>query len=258
MVHNQPALTRACVESLQATSGPFELCVVDNASDDETVDYLDRLARSVPLRYLRNDENVGLIRALNQGAQLATGDLLCFLHNDTELRDPRVARAPAGRGGVHRAASGWPASTACSGCARDGRYVGRTIVHCLEGAPTLRSPRAEVAVVDGVCLFLAARRAGRGGRLRRGLRLLPRLRPRSLLRGAGAGPALRGRERALRAPGRGHAHRRERAGGARPRTWPSGRRRWRASPRSGGIGCPATCGRGPSACAIGSRGLRKV
>ncbi len=77
------------MESLQATRGPFELCVVDNASDDETVDYLDRLARSVPLRYLRNDENVGLIRALNQGAHLATGDLLCFLHNDTEVRDPR-------------------------------------------------------------------------------------------------------------------------------------------------------------------------
>jgi hypothetical protein len=38
---------------------------------------------------------------------------------------------------------------------RDGRYVGRTIVHCLEGAPTLRTPQAEVAVVDGVCLFLA-------------------------------------------------------------------------------------------------------
>ena len=89
VVHNQPALTRACVESLEATQGPFELCVVDNASDDETVDYLNRLARSATLRYLRNDENVGLIRALNQGAQLASGDLLCFLHNDTELRDPR-------------------------------------------------------------------------------------------------------------------------------------------------------------------------
>jgi O-antigen biosynthesis protein len=154
VVHNHPALTRACVESLQATRGPFELCVVDNASDEETVDYLDRLARSVPLRYLRNDENLGLIRALNQGAHLATGDLLCFLHNDTELRDPRWLERLQGA----------VASTARIGLAglygvqrirRDGRYVGRTIVHCLEGAPTIRGPRAEVAVVDGVCLFLA-------------------------------------------------------------------------------------------------------
>ena len=154
VVHDQVALTRACVESLQATRGPFELCVVDNASGEETVEYLDRLARTVPLGYRRNDDNVGLIRALNQGAELATGELLCFLHNDTELRDPRwlerlqgAVRSSAGIGlaglyGVRRVR-------------RDGRYVGRTIVHCLAEAPTLRAPQAEVAAVDGVCLFLA-------------------------------------------------------------------------------------------------------
>ena len=32
VVYNQLALTRACLESLRSTSGPFELCVVDNAS----------------------------------------------------------------------------------------------------------------------------------------------------------------------------------------------------------------------------------
>ena len=32
VVHNQVALTRACVESLDGTSVPFELCVVDNGS----------------------------------------------------------------------------------------------------------------------------------------------------------------------------------------------------------------------------------
>jgi GT2 family glycosyltransferase len=154
VVYNQPALTRACVESLQATRDPFELCVVDNASDEATVDYLDRLARSVPLRYLRNEENVGLIRALNQGARLATGDLLCFLHNDTELRDPRwlerLQGAVASSAGI-----GLAGLYGVRRLRRDGRYVGRTIVHCLEGAPTLRTPWAEVAAVDGVCLFLA-------------------------------------------------------------------------------------------------------
>ena len=154
VVHNQPALTRACVESLQATTGPFELCVVDNASGEDTVEYLDRLARTVPLRYRRNDDNVGLIRALNQGAELATGELLCFLHNDTELRDPRwlerlegAVRSPAriGLAGLYGARR----------LRRDGRFVGRTIVHCLEGAETLRRPQVEVAALDGVCLFLA-------------------------------------------------------------------------------------------------------
>jgi hypothetical protein len=36
----------------------------------------------------------------------------------------------------------------------DGRYVGRTIVSSLEGAPPLPAPVTEVAAVDGVCLFL--------------------------------------------------------------------------------------------------------
>jgi GT2 family glycosyltransferase len=154
VVHDRLALTRACLESLDRGRAPYELCVVDNASTDGTVDYLDAIARQRPLRYLRNDDNVGLIRALNQGAELATGELLCFLHNDTEMRDPRwlerlegAIRSPgrvglAGLYGVRR-------------LRRDGRYVGRTIVHCLEGRETLRAPQAEVAVVDGVCLFVA-------------------------------------------------------------------------------------------------------
>src|SRR5262245_38102122 len=37
---------------------------------------------------------------------------------------------------------------------RDGRYVGRTIVHALEGVATLRGDISEVAAVDGVCLML--------------------------------------------------------------------------------------------------------
>jgi GT2 family glycosyltransferase len=154
VVHDQVALTRACVDSLQATREPFELCVVDNASGEEMVEYLDRLARTAPLRYRRNDENVGLIRALNQGAELASGELLCFLHNDTEVRDPRwlerLQGAVASSAGI-----GLAGLYGARRLRRDGRYVGRTIVHCLADAPTLRVPRAEVAAVDGVCLFLA-------------------------------------------------------------------------------------------------------
>ena len=153
VVHNQVALTRACVDSLHVGRMPFELCVVDNASSDTTREYLQQLERIWPVRYRRNDDNVGLIRALNQGAELATGELLCFLHNDTEMRDPhwldRLGAAVksstriglAGLYGVRR-------------LRRDGRYVGRTIVHCLAGEENLRGPTVEVAAVDGVCLFL--------------------------------------------------------------------------------------------------------
>jgi len=152
VVHNQEALTRACLDSLRRTTVPFELCVVDNASTDGTQAYFRSLPHSAPLRYHRNDANSGLIQALNQGAQLATGDVVCFLPNDTELHDPRWLErlaavlgddtvGLAGLYGVRR-------------LRRDGRYVGRTIVHCLEGGPGLSAPVVEVAAVDGVCLCL--------------------------------------------------------------------------------------------------------
>jgi len=145
-------LTRACLDSLRRTTVPFELCVVDNGSSDGTQAYFQSLTLPTPLRYQRNDDNAGLIRALNQGARLATADVLCFLHNDTELREPawleRLAAALddgrvglAGLYGVRR-------------LRRDGRYAGRTIVHSLEGGPALSAPMVEVAAVDGVCLCL--------------------------------------------------------------------------------------------------------
>jgi GT2 family glycosyltransferase len=151
VVRNQLALTRACLESVRSTPLEFELCVIDNASTDGTEAYFRAATARSPLRYERNTDNVGLIRALNQGARLATGDVLCFLHNDTEMREPmwldRLAEALgggaglAGLYGVRRLRS-------------DGRYVGRTIVHGLADGGNLVAPVTEVAAVDGVCLCL--------------------------------------------------------------------------------------------------------
>jgi GT2 family glycosyltransferase len=151
VVHNQIDLTRACLESLRGTSIGFELCVIDNASTDATEDYFRSFPLPYPLRYERRAENVGLIRALNEGARLARGDVLCFLHNDTEAREPawlaRLRDAVAGGAGL----------AGLYGARRvrdDGRYVGRTIVHCLGTGGNVTAPMTEVAAVDGVCLCL--------------------------------------------------------------------------------------------------------
>jgi GT2 family glycosyltransferase len=149
-VYNQLALTRVCLETLRGTSEPFELAVVDNASTDGTEDFFREAKLPFPRRYHRNAENVGLIRALNQGAALAGGDVLCFLHNDTEMRDVRwlgrlaaALRTPGvGLAGLYGARR----------LRRDGRYVGRTLVHALENGANLRAAVTEVAAVDGVCL----------------------------------------------------------------------------------------------------------
>ena len=153
VVYNQLALTRACLESLRPTTRPFELCVVDNASSDGTEAFFHDGAGAIPLRYHRNGENVGLIRALNQGAGLAGGDRLCFLHNDTVMREPRwLERLEAAVDGPGRV--GLAGLYGVRRVRRDGRYVGRTIVHALDGQATVRAPVTEVAAVDGVCLFL--------------------------------------------------------------------------------------------------------
>jgi GT2 family glycosyltransferase len=151
-VYNQLALTRACLASLRGTSEPFELCVVDNASSDGTDAFLAATPLPFPRRYHRNVENVGLIRALNQGAALAEGDVLCFLHNDTEMRDVRwLGRL---RAALEEPGVGLAGLYGARRIRRDGRYVGRTIVHALAGSASLRGDVVDVAAVDGVCLTL--------------------------------------------------------------------------------------------------------
>jgi len=149
-VYNQLTLTRACLDSLRGTSEPFELAIVDNASTDGTEDFFRTAPLPVARRYHRNADNVGLIRALNQGAALASGDVLCFLHNDTEMRDVRwLARL---RTALEEPGVGLAGLYGVRRLRRDGRYVGRTIVHALEGSANLRGDLVEVAAVDGVCL----------------------------------------------------------------------------------------------------------
>jgi O-antigen biosynthesis protein len=73
---NRYDLTAACLASLTNTRA--ELVLVDNASTDATA-LLDVA--------VRNNSNMGFAHACNQGAQAATGDVLVFLNNDTEVHD---------------------------------------------------------------------------------------------------------------------------------------------------------------------------
>lgn len=153
VVHNRFDLTLSCLESLRQTTRHFELCVVDNASSDETSSYFASWSGEPPLRYQRNDGNVGLIRALNQGAALATGERICFLHNDTQMLDPHwLAKLEAATDGGNRV--GLAGLYGARSLHPGGSYVGGTIVHCLAEGPAMRSSVMEVAAVDGVCLFI--------------------------------------------------------------------------------------------------------
>lgn len=80
-------LTRLCLASLQRSAGrvPFEVVVVDNASTDGTLAWLETTAARglLPLRVIANRANAGFARATNQAAAAARGEILVFLNNDT-------------------------------------------------------------------------------------------------------------------------------------------------------------------------------
>lgn len=62
----------------------WELVVIDDASTDETAKGLQCLP--IEAVVYRNSENLGLAKSCNQGAWLARGDCLVFLHNAIEVR----------------------------------------------------------------------------------------------------------------------------------------------------------------------------
>jgi GT2 family glycosyltransferase len=84
-VHNNAALTAACLDAVLSGSGPVcEVVVVDDASTDSTPEVLARYGDSIAVVRLR--ENAGYAGACNEGAAAARGELLVFLNNDTVPR----------------------------------------------------------------------------------------------------------------------------------------------------------------------------
>jgi GT2 family glycosyltransferase/tetratricopeptide (TPR) repeat protein len=84
-VFNQLALTQQCLSSLASTTNGLnsEVIVIDNGSTDGTPELFQTLGQAGTIRVVRNPRNEGFARACNQGAQVARGEHLLFLNNDT-------------------------------------------------------------------------------------------------------------------------------------------------------------------------------
>lgn len=86
----------ACFQSLEALDYPsqrLELVLVDNASEDESVSYIERAFPEV--RIVRNPDNYGFARGNNEGIRRALergADYVVLLNNDTRV-DPDWLRA---------------------------------------------------------------------------------------------------------------------------------------------------------------------
>jgi len=78
-VLNEAAITRSCVAGVRELDADVEIIVADGGSTDDTV----RIPRQLGALVCRSEPGRGI--QCNAGATLATGDVLVFLHADTQL-----------------------------------------------------------------------------------------------------------------------------------------------------------------------------
>jgi len=71
-------------QSLLLRNWKLETIVVDNGSTDGSVEAIE--ARYKDIKILRNKENLGFAKAVNQGIKQATGEYILLLNPDTEVK----------------------------------------------------------------------------------------------------------------------------------------------------------------------------
>lgn len=90
------ALLEQCLVSIEEHTDPdtCELIIVDNASLDDTHDYLEELKRQqfFNCRIITNSRNKGFAASINLGLKAANGEYACILHNDVTFNGPVIRR----------------------------------------------------------------------------------------------------------------------------------------------------------------------
>ena len=85
-VWNQLETTKECIDRLfKNTRYPYRLILVDNGSEDSTKGYLENIEKESKseVTLVRNKENLGFVKAVNQGLKLSEAPYVCILNNDT-------------------------------------------------------------------------------------------------------------------------------------------------------------------------------
>ncbi|MDD5421997.1 MAG: glycosyltransferase [Candidatus Omnitrophica bacterium] len=157
-VWNQAGYTRLGVESIlrNTKTTPFEFVIVDNGSKPDVRAYFDSIKGAADINYIRNETNLGPIRAINQGIKAAKYDYVVIIHNDVVImeedwlakivsameKDPKIGIAGlAGRKEIYD-----------TGCVNEA-----SLKHNLQNED-LNAPMgedvAEVAVIDGLCFVM--------------------------------------------------------------------------------------------------------
>lgn len=93
--YGKPALEHCLLSvSEHCDASKLELIVVDNASLDNTHDYLDELEEKnfLNCRIITNAKNAGFAASVNQALKKANGTYACIIHNDVEFEDDAITK----------------------------------------------------------------------------------------------------------------------------------------------------------------------
>lgn len=77
------ALPDVLLDLHQNVTVPHEVIVICNSQDKELVDYVS--SNSYINKYCLNSVNIGVARSWNMGAEMAEGDVLCYLNDDVAV-----------------------------------------------------------------------------------------------------------------------------------------------------------------------------
>jgi len=80
-VFNNLDYTKKCIESVKNTNIKYQLIVIDNGSDNDTQEYL----KTTQAKVIRNDKNLGFVKAINQGLSTSEAAYVILLNNDVIL-----------------------------------------------------------------------------------------------------------------------------------------------------------------------------
>jgi GT2 family glycosyltransferase len=95
--YNTKKLTYSCLKSvltsLRSSPISYEIILVDNGSNDGSVEFFSRLKnKEKKIKFLINQTNLGFSRANNQAASVAKGKYLLFLNSDTFILDEAILK----------------------------------------------------------------------------------------------------------------------------------------------------------------------
>lgn len=174
---NAQQYLKQCLESLsgEACRYPMEIIVVDNASNDSSVECVEN--QFPHARLIRNDSNLGFAKANNMGIAASRGKYVCLVNSDVKLLKDCITRLVdyfelnpqagligprliGGDGKMQRSCRGFPTlwNMLCQALALDTLFAGNRIFCGYDLSYWPHDTETEVNILSG-CFWLVRRDA---------------------------------------------------------------------------------------------------